>query len=98
MNIPKLRRIFVHFQGVKRGASDLCNPFYNAGNGQKDQQVGYILRRKSPKHNGLIPRNHWLLEAEKQAIVAFHHRNPLDGYRRLSYLMLDALNALISTN
>ena len=42
------------------------------------------------QHNGLIPRNHWLLEAEKQAIVAFHHRNPLEGYRRLSYLMLDA--------
>jgi transposase InsO family protein len=42
------------------------------------------------KHIGLIPRNHWLLEAEKQAIVAFHHRNPLEGYRRLSYLMLDA--------
>ena len=42
------------------------------------------------QHNGLIPRNHWLLETEKQAIVAFHHRNPLEGYRRLSYLMLDA--------
>ncbi|SJM92364.1 transposase (fragment) [Crenothrix polyspora] len=42
------------------------------------------------RHNGLIPRNHWLLEAEKQAILAFHHRHPLEGYRRLSYLMLDA--------
>ncbi|MCX7096355.1 MAG: IS3 family transposase [Methylococcales bacterium] len=42
------------------------------------------------RHNGLTPRNHWLLEAEKQAIVAFHHRHPLEGYRRLSYLMLDA--------
>jgi transposase InsO family protein len=44
----------------------------------------------SNRHNGLTPRNHWLLEAEKQAIMAFHHRNPLEGYRRLSYLMLDA--------
>jgi putative transposase len=42
------------------------------------------------RHNGLTPRNHWLLEAEKQAILAFHHRHPLEGYRRLSYLMLDA--------
>lgn len=41
-------------------------------------------------HNGLIPCNHWLLDSEKQAIVAFHHSNPLQGYRRLSYLMLDA--------
>ena len=42
------------------------------------------------RHNGLMPCHHWLLEAEKQAIVAFHHSNPLEGYRRLSYLMLDA--------
>jgi putative transposase len=42
------------------------------------------------RHNGLIPSSHWLLEAEKEAILAFHHRHPLEGYRRLSYLMLDA--------
>lgn len=42
------------------------------------------------QHNGLIPRSHWLLDAEKQAILDFHHSNPLEGYRRLSYLMLDA--------
>ncbi len=42
------------------------------------------------RHNGLTPRDHWLLEAERRAIVAFHHRHPLEGYRRLSYLMLDA--------
>jgi hypothetical protein len=42
------------------------------------------------RHNGLTPRDHWLSEAEKRAIVAFHHLHPLEGYRRLSYLMLDA--------
>jgi len=50
------------------------------------------------RHNGLMPCHHWLLEAEKQAIVAFHHSNPLEGYRRLSYLMLDANVAAASAS
>ena len=40
--------------------------------------------------NSLIPRNHWFLVTKMQAIVALHHRNPIEGYRRLSYKMLDA--------
>ena len=30
--------------------SELSNPFYSAENGQKDQQIGYILRRKAPNY------------------------------------------------
>jgi len=37
-----------------------------------------------------VPRDHWLEEAEKQAIVAFHDAHPLEGYRRLTFMMLDA--------
>ena len=37
-----------------------------------------------------IPRDFWLEGWEKQAIVAFHDRYPLEGYRRLAYMMLDA--------
>lgn len=37
-----------------------------------------------------MPRDHWLDEEEKQAIVAFHGRHPLEGYRRLTFMMLDA--------
>jgi len=39
---------FCSFSRRKMAHSKLYNAFYNAGNGQKDQQVGYILRRKSP--------------------------------------------------
>jgi hypothetical protein len=31
-----------------------------------------------------------LEEWEKQAIIAFHLKNPLEGYRRLTFMMLDA--------
>lgn len=42
------------------------------------------------EHNGWIPRDHWLEEWEKQAILEFHWQYPLEGYRRLTYMMLDA--------
>ncbi len=42
------------------------------------------------EHNGKIPRDFWLEEWEQQAIVDYHAKNPLEGYRRLTYMMLDA--------
>ncbi len=42
------------------------------------------------EHNSWIPRDHWLTELEKQSIIKFHFDNPLEGYRRLTYMMLDA--------
>ena len=42
------------------------------------------------QHNGLVPRDWWLEGWEKQAILAFHVDHPLDGYRRLAFMMLDA--------
>jgi putative transposase len=44
---------------------------------------------KVNEHNGLIPRDFWLEEWEKQAIINFHTQYPLEGYRRLTYMMLD---------
>ncbi len=41
-------------------------------------------------HNGQIPRDHWLDDWEREAILAFHEMHPLDGYRRLTFMMLDA--------
>jgi len=42
------------------------------------------------EHNGWIPRDHWLEEWERQAILDFYWEHPLEGYRRLTYMMLDA--------
>jgi putative transposase len=41
-------------------------------------------------HNGKIPRDWWLEDSEKQAIVNYHRWHPQEGYRRLTYMMLDA--------
>jgi hypothetical protein len=45
---------------------------------------------KVREHNGRIPRAFWLEDGEKQAIIGFHLRNPLEGYLRLTFMMLDA--------
>lgn len=42
------------------------------------------------EHNGWVPRDYWLEDWEKQAIIGFHLKNPLEGYRRLTFMMLDA--------
>jgi putative transposase len=41
------------------------------------------------EHNGWIPRDFWLEMWEKRAIIDFHLKNPLEGYRRLTFMMLD---------
>ena len=45
---------------------------------------------KVNEHNAWIPRDHWLDEWEKQAIIAYQQAHPLEGYRRLTYMMMDA--------
>ena len=36
-----------------------------------------------------MPRDHWLLDDEKRAIIEFHDKFPLEGYRRLTFMMID---------
>jgi putative transposase len=40
-------------------------------------------------HNGRMPRDGWLEDWEKQAILDYHDRHPLEGYRSLTFMMLD---------
>jgi transposase InsO family protein len=44
---------------------------------------------KVNEHNALVPRDHWLTDDEEEAIVKFHDEYPLEGYRRLAFMMLD---------
>jgi len=41
-------------------------------------------------HNGRTPRDWWLEDWERQAILDYHRQHPDEGYRRLTYMMLDA--------
>lgn len=52
----------------------------------RDWRSGY---GKANEHNCLVPRDHWLENWEKRAIVQFFHEYPLEGYRRLCFMMLD---------
>ena len=45
---------------------------------------------KVNEHNRWIPRDFWLEEWEKRAILEFHDQHPGEGYRRLTFMMLDA--------
>ena len=42
------------------------------------------------EHNATVPRDWWLDPWEKEAILQFHAGHPLEGYRRLAFMMLDA--------
>lgn len=41
------------------------------------------------QHNARIPKQHWLLPREVQAIVDYRREHMDEGYRRLAYMMLD---------
>lgn len=44
---------------------------------------------KANEHNGKVPRDFWLEPWEKAAILDFQQAYPLEGYRRLTFMMLD---------
>ena len=53
----------------------------------------YEWRRRfgqANQHNGGVPRDFWLQDWEKQAILDFQQIYPVEGYRRLTYMMMDA--------
>lgn len=44
---------------------------------------------KDNDHNGKIPRDYWVEEWEKKKIIDYYQAHATDGYRRVSYMMLD---------
>jgi transposase InsO family protein len=68
------KQTLIHWIGISR------SKFY-------DWQKRY---GKINEHNRWIPRDFWLAEWEKQAIVNYFLDHPGQGYRRLTYMMLDA--------
>jgi transposase InsO family protein len=45
---------------------------------------------KVNEHNALVPRDHWLEDWEKAAILDYERQHPREGYRNLAFMMLDA--------
>ena len=44
---------------------------------------------KANEHNAMVPRDHWVTDEERARILDFHAQHPLDGYRRITFMMLD---------
>jgi putative transposase len=42
------------------------------------------------RHNGRVPRDFWLQDWEKSATLDYQALYPLEGYRRLTYMLTDA--------
>lgn len=51
---------------------------------------------RANEHNGWVPRDFWLEDWEKQAILDFHLQQPVEGYRRLTFMMLDRNTVAVS--
>lgn len=41
------------------------------------------------RHNGRIPKTDWIEDWEKKAILDYYDAHPLEGYRRLTWMMID---------
>ena len=41
------------------------------------------------EHNGWVPRDFWIEPWESEAIVAYYVNHPNNGYRRVTYMMMD---------
>jgi len=71
---------FIRFLGIQRGKYFDWKKRYGKVN----------------EHNAHIPRDHWLTEDERSAMLNYNLANPLEGYRRLTYMMLDGDVAAVS--
>jgi|GEM_PF-2383814 len=49
-----------------------------------------------PTPHGPVPRDHWLTQAERDGILCAQAQHPLDGYRALTYRMLEAGDVAVS--
>lgn len=47
-------------------------------------------------HNGFIPKKHWIVDWERQAIINYAKTHTAEGYRRMTYMMIDDNIAAVS--
>jgi transposase InsO family protein len=45
---------------------------------------------KVNEHNAWIPRDFWIQNWEREAVITYFKKHPDEGYRRLTYMMMDA--------
>ena len=50
------------------------------------------------KHNGQVPRDFWITEEEKRAVIDFYRKNKSEGYCAATYMMIDQDIAYMSSS
>jgi transposase InsO family protein len=60
------------------------------GIGRSKYQEWILRYGKVNEHNAWVPRDHWLTDDEIARICHFARQNPCEGYRRMTFMMLDA--------
>ena len=51
---------------------------------------------RANEHNALVPRDHWIEPWERAAIIRFYLEHRTDGYRRVTFMMLDLAIVAVS--
>lgn len=88
---PRIRDAIVDFVGHYSRRTGLACGRLIAWIGISRQRFAQWRRRygEGNRHNGLVPRDFWLEPWEKEAIITFAVAHPGEGYRRLTFMMLD---------
>jgi len=53
-------------------------------------------KNQTNNHNGIIPKKHWIIDWEREAIINYAKEHLGEGYRRLTYMMIDEDIAAVS--
>jgi putative transposase len=88
---PEVRDAIVEFVGRYCRRSGLARRRLIEWIGISRERFAQWRRRygQANRHNGFVPRDFWLEPWEKEAIIAFAAAHRGEGYRRLTYMMLD---------
>lgn len=95
---PDIRDRIVHYVQEMGRRSALTQQWFvkKIGIGMSKFQ-DWLKRYGQPNHhNGKNPRSWWILDSEKDAIIQFCRERVCEGYRRLTYMMIDADIAAVS--
>lgn len=95
---PDIRDKIVDYVSEMSRHSDLPQQWFIGRLGiQSSKYHSWVKRYERPNlHNGKIPRYFWIPEAERQRIIDYCRTRTEEGYRRLTYKMIDEDIAALS--
>jgi transposase InsO family protein len=88
---PDVREQVVDFVSLYRPKTSLPLRWFitKIGINQSKYYTWIERKGKANNHNGKTPRGHWCLDWERKAIISYAKTHPGEGYRRLTYMMID---------